>query len=53
MSIRGMCWRDSKKYAQAAESFQVAARLAPSCQSYRMMLADLQQKAIAQQSKLK
>lgn len=44
MSIRGMCWRDSRRYAEAAESFQAAARLAPSCQSYRTMLAELQRK---------
>jgi uncharacterized protein YeaO (DUF488 family) len=47
MSIRGMCWRDSKRYAEAAESFQAAARLAPGCRSYRTMLTDLQQKAVA------
>jgi hypothetical protein len=48
MSIRGMCWRDSKRYAEAAESFQAAARLAPGCQSYRTMLTELQQKMVAQ-----
>jgi len=42
MSIRGMCWRDSNQYTKAAESFKVAARLAPGCQSYRTMLAELQ-----------
>jgi hypothetical protein len=47
MSIRGMCWRDSKRYAEAAESFQAAARLAPGCRSYRTMLTDLQQKMVA------
>ena len=42
MSIRGMCWRDSQRYVEAAESFQTAAHLAPECQSYRTMLANLQ-----------
>jgi len=41
MSIRGMCWRDSKQYVKSAECFQTASRLAPGCQSYRAMLTDL------------
>jgi len=41
MSIRGMCWRDSRRYVEAAESFQAAARLAPGCRSYRTMLGEL------------
>ena len=44
MSIRGMCWQDSMRFAEAAESFQAAARLAPGCQNYRTMLVELQQK---------
>jgi len=46
MSIRGMCWRDSRRYAEAAQSFQAAAQLAPRCQSHRTMLAELQQRAV-------
>jgi hypothetical protein len=42
MSIRGMCWRDSRRYAEVAESFQAAAHLASECQSYRMMATALQ-----------
>ena len=45
LSIRGMCWFEAKRYAEAAASFQVAARLAPSCKTYRVMAEDLQQKA--------
>lgn len=37
LSIRGMCQAESGRYAQAAESFKHAAKLAPSCQSYRTM----------------
>ena len=45
MSIRGMCWRDSRLYAEAAESFQAATRLAPKCQAYSLMAIQLKQGA--------
>jgi len=46
LSIRGMCWRDSMRYAEAVKCFQAAAKLAPGCQSYRTMLTELQQKSV-------
>ncbi len=46
-SIRGMCLRESRRYSEAAEAFAAAARLAPNCQSYKTMLASLQQAAAA------
>jgi hypothetical protein len=42
LSIRGMCQQEAKRYAEAAKSFQAAARLAPGCQSYRTLAAKLQ-----------
>ncbi len=42
LSIRGMCWLEAGRKANAAESFRAAARIAPQCQSYRLMLARLE-----------
>jgi hypothetical protein len=37
LSIRGMCWSADGKIQEASESFGLAAKLAPNCQSYRQM----------------
>jgi len=42
LSIRGMCLRDMGRLPEAVDAFAGAARLAPSCRSYREMLASLQ-----------
>lgn len=42
LSIRGMCWREAGRSAEAVESFRAAARLAPGCQSYRRLAEDSQ-----------
>lgn len=47
LSIRGMCWQEARRYAEAAESFRAAARLSPGCKSYTLMAAQLEQAANA------
>ena len=42
LSIRGMCWREAGRYGEAMESFRAASRLAPGCQSYRLLATDFQ-----------
>lgn len=42
LSIRGMCWREAGRNADATKSFREAARLAPQCQGYRIMLSQLE-----------
>jgi len=42
LSIRGMCLREAGRLPEAAEAFAAAARLAPACRGYRVMLASLQ-----------
>jgi hypothetical protein len=42
LSIRGMCLREQGRLSEAVESFAAAARLAPGCRSYRVMLASLE-----------
>jgi hypothetical protein len=42
VSIRGMCLREAGKLSEAADAFAAAARLAPHCAGYRVMLASLQ-----------
>ena len=42
LSIRGMCLREADRLREAAEAFAAAARLAPTCNGYRAMLASLQ-----------
>jgi hypothetical protein len=44
LSIRGMCLRESGKISEAADAFSAAARLAPGCQAYRDMQANLERK---------
>ena len=46
LSIRGMCWLDAKQYGEAAESFQAASRLAPECQEYSEMAAQMEHRRI-------
>jgi hypothetical protein len=41
LSIRGMCLREAGRRPEAAEAFAAAARLAPACRGYRVMLASL------------
>jgi len=41
LSIRGMCLREDGRLAEAAEAFAAAARLAPACRGYQVMLASL------------
>jgi hypothetical protein len=41
LSIRGMCLREARRYAEAHEAFVVAARLDPNCKSYRLMASRL------------
>lgn len=47
LSIRGMCWQEANRYADAAESFREGARLAPGCRSYALMQSQMEQKASA------
>jgi hypothetical protein len=42
LSIRGMCLREQGRLPEAAEAFAAAARLAPACRGYQVMLASLQ-----------
>ncbi|MGO8931771.1 MAG: hypothetical protein ACLQU3_33365 [Limisphaerales bacterium] len=42
LSIRGMCLREAARLPQAAGAFAAAARLAPDCHGYRVMLTSLQ-----------
>ncbi|MGO8931768.1 MAG: hypothetical protein ACLQU3_33350 [Limisphaerales bacterium] len=42
LSIRGMCLREGARLPEAAEAFAAAARLAPACRGYQVMLASLQ-----------
>jgi hypothetical protein len=42
LSIRGMCLREAARLPEAAEAFAAAARLAPACRGYQVMLASLQ-----------
>ena len=42
LSIRGMCLREAGRLPEAAEAFAAAARLAPACRGYQVMLASLQ-----------
>jgi hypothetical protein len=42
LSIRGMCLREAGRLSEAADAFAAAARLAPACRSYQVMLASLQ-----------
>jgi hypothetical protein len=48
LSIRGMCQREAGQVAAAAQSFATAARLAPSCASYRKMAEHLAAEADGQ-----
>ena len=41
LSIRAMCLRDSGRFKEASEAFAVAARLAPSCRTYKVMQAQM------------
>jgi len=41
LSIRGMCLRETGRLPEAAEAFAAAARLAPACRGYQVMLASL------------
>ena len=41
LSIRGMCWREAGRLEEAATAFAAAARLAPGCRGYQVMLASL------------
>jgi Flp pilus assembly protein TadD len=41
LSIRGMCLREAGRLEEAAVAFGAAARLAPACRGYRVMLASL------------
>jgi hypothetical protein len=41
LSIRGMCLREAGRLPEAAEAFAAAARLAPACRGYQVMLASL------------
>jgi len=45
LSIRGMCWQEAGRYAEAEESFREAARLSLGCRSYRIMQEQMEQKA--------
>ena len=40
LSVRGMCLREAGKLRDAAEAFATAARLAPACRGYQVMLAE-------------
>jgi hypothetical protein len=42
LSIRGMCLREAARLPEAAVAFAAAARLAPACRGYQVMLARLQ-----------
>jgi hypothetical protein len=42
LSIRGMCLREANRIPEAIDAFANAARLAPSCRSYRTMITNLQ-----------
>jgi hypothetical protein len=44
LSIRGLCLRETGKIAEAAQAFAAAARLAPDCQGYRDMQANLERR---------
>ena len=41
LSIRGMCLREAGRLEEAAAAFAAAARLAPDCRGYQVMLASL------------
>jgi hypothetical protein len=41
LSIRGMCLREAGRMGEAASAFAAAARLAPGCRGYQVMLASL------------
>jgi len=41
LSIRGMCLREAGRLPEAAEAFAAAARFAPACRGYQVMLASL------------
>jgi hypothetical protein len=41
LSIRGMCLREAGRWPEAADAFAAAARLAPACRGYQLMLASL------------
>jgi hypothetical protein len=41
LSIRGMCLREARRLEEAAAAFAAAARLAPGCRGYQVMLASL------------
>jgi hypothetical protein len=41
LSIRGMCLREAGRLPEAAGAFTAAARLAPACRGYQVMLASL------------
>ncbi len=45
LSIRGMCWREAGRFAEAAESFREAARLWPGCRSFQLMKTQMEQQA--------
>jgi hypothetical protein len=47
LAIRGMCWQEAHRSAEAAESFRAASRLAPGCLEYRVMAARLEQALVA------
>jgi hypothetical protein len=42
LSVRGMCLREQGRFAEATDTFAAAARLAPGCRDYAMVLASLQ-----------
>jgi len=44
LSVRAMCLSEAKRYAEAAESFREAARLA-SCRSYGVMQVEMERMA--------
>jgi hypothetical protein len=46
LSIRGMCLREAGRLSEAAEAFAAAARLAPACRGYQVMLASVRAGAV-------
>jgi len=50
LSIRGMCLRERGRLTEAAEACAAAARLAPACRGYQVMLASLRASSAASPS---
>ena len=46
LSMRGMCLREAGRLPEAADAFAAAARLAPACRGYQVMLASLQARPV-------